>query len=419
MSKKYLIIEPYIYTSVNNGSALLYNTLDSKYFISNDSEVVELMKRLQNEEESYSIELSDIELKNEKCKTFFSFVKDNFMGDIYRNSSSEIKPMQLKPILNIQSDVELNRNEDGKLELPKILTYQTNITLILNDSNESLFSKIIKQISFVPEENLVCENELEYQLAKRTLESLKDTLYYINLTGVDVFKYYKFKELSKLLLSYNVFKVIHCNISHFVLNKSLIKELNLQSFGFIISISHEDFVKSDYEEALFCLKDMSANFEFSFMVRHEDEIDKIFSLIVDNKIEQYKINPYFDGNNIDFFKNNVFIEEEDILGEKKEMKQILSNEAINSFYFGRTMISPDGNVFVNPGGTKLGNLYNNSISEIVFNEMDDSKFWMLTRNKVLPCSKCVYCNLCPPISNYELAIGQFNLCHIHKNHQNN
>lgn len=52
-----------------------------------------------------------------------------------------------------------------------------------------------------------------------------------------------------------------------------------------------------------------------------------------------------------------------------------------------------------------------SLGEIVFNELENSKSWLLLRDDGL-CEKCENKYLCPSVSNYELVIGELDLCHI-------
>jgi pseudo-rSAM protein len=49
--------------------------------------------------------------------------------------------------------------------------------------------------------------------------------------------------------------------------------------------------------------------------------------------------------------------------------------------------------------------------EIVHKEIDNGKSWFRIRNQA-PCNDCVYQWLCPSPSDYEIAIGRQNLCHI-------
>ncbi len=47
-----------------------------------------------------------------------------------------------------------------------------------------------------------------------------------------------------------------------------------------------------------------------------------------------------------------------------------------------------------------------------YKEMYRGKSWRRIRKKVEPCKKCTFEALCPPLSNYEYALGANNLCHI-------
>lgn len=45
---------------------------------------------------------------------------------------------------------------------------------------------------------------------------------------------------------------------------------------------------------------------------------------------------------------------------------------------------------------------------------EEGKSWFNIRNQP-PCNSCIYQWLCPPPSNYEIAIGRPNLCHVKNN----
>ena len=65
--------------------------------------------------------------------------------------------------------------------------------------------------------------------------------------------------------------------------------------------------------------------------------------------------------------------------------------------------------------TREGDLGTHSILEVLYKEVTKGKSWRQLRSNVLPCRKCTYQYLCPPLSNYESAIGRNNLCHIWEN----
>jgi pseudo-rSAM protein len=112
-----------------------------------------------------------------------------------------------------------------------------------------------------------------------------------------------------------------------------------------------------------------------------------------------------------FFKENIFLSKEDILSTHISIKNIFANQSINIFDFGKINIMPDGNVFSNLNHPSLGNIYTSSIYDLVRKELFEGKSWLRIRNQA-PCNECVYQWLCPPPTNYEIAIGYTNLCHV-------
>ena len=52
-----------------------------------------------------------------------------------------------------------------------------------------------------------------------------------------------------------------------------------------------------------------------------------------------------------------------------------------------------------------------TVSAEVSKEMMDNTAWRKVRDAA-PCSRCVYQFICPPLSNYELAIGKSDLCTV-------
>jgi len=51
----------------------------------------------------------------------------------------------------------------------------------------------------------------------------------------------------------------------------------------------------------------------------------------------------------------------------------------------------------------------NTLKEIVLYELSQTNSWKLTRDKIDPCKNCLFQQLCPPISNYELFFEKYNL----------
>ena len=84
--------------------------------------------------------------------------------------------------------------------------------------------------------------------------------------------------------------------------------------------------------------------------------------------------------------------------------------------FGALTFLPNGNCYTNINSKPIGNIYKKSIYKLIhYCLIQRDKDWLLTRNKVEPCKNCLFNALCPPISNYERVIKQYNLCTIKKN----
>ena len=152
-------------------------------------------------------------------------------------------------------------------------------------------------------------------------------------------------------------------------------------------------------------------FEYVFNVSSLDDCQQSEQLIEQFQIEKYQINPVYTGDNIGFFEENVFLSKEDILSTSISIKDIFANQAVNFYDFGKINIIPNGDAYANINYPRLGNIYTHGIYEIVQKEVEEGKSWFRIRNQA-PCNDCVYQWLCPPPSNYEIAIGRPNLCHV-------
>lgn len=141
----------------------------------------------------------------------------------------------------------------------------------------------------------------------------------------------------------------------------------------------------------------------------ESFVHRDFGKIMESQIA---FKPIYD-DNYQFFEDNVFVHEKDLLDSDFKIEEIIRNRIINYSDFGRLFIDIHGqystNTFINPlGKISLGNL-----KEVLLNcHSSETSTWFKTRETVSPCSSCFYCELCPPITNYEHLFNKFNLCKI-------
>ncbi|MFC2155443.1 hypothetical protein ACFLRB_03000 [Acidobacteriota bacterium] len=151
---------------------------------------------------------------------------------------------------------------------------------------------------------------------------------------------------------------------------------------------------------------------FDFVVAKEDEFRDAQELITGFNIENFSFQPFYTGRNLQFFRKYVFLKKRAVLEAKPTADEILIRAIINPINFGRISILPDGSVYANVNADKLGRLGKDSLYKMLCKEMEKGSSWRRTRKKVKPCKDCLYELLCPPLSNYEYAIGRNNLCHI-------
>jgi pseudo-rSAM protein len=85
---------------------------------------------------------------------------------------------------------------------------------------------------------------------------------------------------------------------------------------------------------------------------------------------------------------------------------------MNPSNFGKLIVNTNGDCYANINAAKLGNIYRDTLYEIIYKETRMGKSWRRVRSRVEPCKRCLYALLCPPLSNYEYVINRNNLCKV-------
>ena len=128
-------------------------------------------------------------------------------------------------------------------------------------------------------------------------------------------------------------------------------------------------------------------------------------------LEYFEIIPLYNGNNLSFFKKFIFIHIDDLKLKKIIKNQYFANQTFNINNYGKITILSNGDFYANLNQPKLGNINKDSLYDVLCLEIYNGKSWNFIRN-VTPCKECVFQYICPPISNYELVIGKYDLCHV-------
>ena len=142
---------------------------------------------------------------------------------------------------------------------------------------------------------------------------------------------------------------------------------------------------------------------YQLLIRSEEEAEYWESLLQDAEDVNYDFKPIAD-NNLEFFRENVFLSEEEILSQKLSKKDIFRHQALNANQFGTFYVFPDGTIHPATDAPAVGTL-EDSVHQTIIRELEQNYAWRQTRRLMEPCKNCLYHDLCPSPSVYERIFG--------------
>lgn len=370
-------IEPYVYLNINNNKVLLYNTLDGEYLEFEEGAVVDFLKGIYSEENCGVLFLSEEQYSDETFKNFVKLVREKFMGDVIPVTKSSGKPIQILPYVNFHLSLK-NRGEYVLYNLEYLLQslFEVNIHIDFNsDINiiEQFIAKLPENVGL----NIIYEKSD------------------IVIDGFLEFLRNKFK-----------YTTISLPYSYLLDRPEIVKK------DFIYRVIFDHQVDSLVFESILRITKNIHN-RFIFNISSFDDFDKWEKLVSKYGIDEYIVNPEYTGDNLDFFKDYIYLNKEDLFSEIISMRTLFRRHIININDFGKIHILSNGDVYANMRKPVIGNIYKNGIDEIINNEIKNGQSWLRIRDNN-PCNQCLYQYICPSPSDIELAIGKENLCLIRK-----
>jgi pseudo-rSAM protein len=412
-NKKFLVIEPYVYISVDDNSVLFYNTLDSQHSIYQSTAIRKIVLELMTEENLYCREISTSEMNDPEILEFISSVKNNYYGDILTCENTLSRPIQFKSSLKIGKDLQSYYQKNGFSASRFLIDNVNEISIILNNKKEIYNQNFID--SFKQYDSVTSKNANDSILEIDSIVNLLKITYFPRLLKIKIItglsSLEEQKDLFLKLFDFNnVLFELHFHYSETLQTNTLSYLSSLHNIRLVLEVqSPYDF---DYLINITkILNNLEIPHKFLFIVKSDNDYKLFLDSILKMELKNYSIYPYYDRKNMDFFERNVFIKQSEILTSRPSMKNILAKTQINENHFGKLKIFIDGDVYLNYNFSSIGNIKKESFETIV-SRMDFSDFepWFIIRSKVEPCNSCLYKFLCPPISNYEYAMGKFNLC---------
>lgn len=414
ISNNWLYLEPFVHISLIRNKVLLYNTLNGKALeYINNIKIYNLVKRLNYNKNLLVVKLTDSDLGNTEIKSFLHKIRVNYMGDLINSPVIKSKPIQIKPIFNIQRNIQILKESEEVSIGTRVMQNLTDVSININNECNlkcTNCNDTFKQFHFCTKYKS-SKTELNIFYIKKIITALAgSSLKKLNITGGNILKYSKIEELTNLLIN-------HASSTEFYIHYKNILEckdaFSLLNNKFLLN------VLIDFPINLYVLESINVliikkniKTSFTFIINKIENIVEAEETILRLTIENFTILPYFDSNNFSFFKNNVFISKKDLYESKPSITEIYAREVINPNYFGKLCIMCNGSIYANLNGKVIGNIKNLDLNEAANKEMKEGTSWRKTRTNIKPCKDCLFKFLCPPISDYEYRVSRYNLCKI-------
>jgi pseudo-rSAM protein len=400
-------IEPYVHVSAKNNKVLFFNTLNKKLLsIEDNPEVFEIFRHSKSNSMPYSFKLSKKDLEASYLTNLIDKTKEHFMSDLLPLEKGSLLPLNFYPILNFQKEKKRIKSDLYSSLGDNIANYLYEMTIYLNgiQSNcDKKFETAYKQ--FVSPAVFKNKNELKLpdirnlinHASVKNLTKLNLVSNSLNVKIIDeIFKNRNSYNCEIAVLSYykDISNSKNCLPNDILVEVFLDFPLDMHAF---------EKIQLEYTNAI-----------YTFIIENSLDLSKAEQLIINKKLTNYKLKPFYNRNNYDFFKENVFFDINDIIEQELSIKDILTNSALNKNEFGKLTILNDGNVYSNTNVAKLGNINISTIKELLYKEIKSTRSWRRLRCNVLPCRNCNYSSMCPPLSSYEIVLNQNNLCNLNK-----
>lgn len=379
-----------------NDFCLLYNAANgNKKLFKVTPSITPYLDELENVDNLYTVEISKTDIDNySELKHFVKEIISTQFGQMVVQDINIPKPISLYPILNLQKDIERLRKEKDRSIGESLTSYLTQVSIFIGGDKHPYGDEYYKQVLYP----INTDKRIPLDVVEKFICNLAGTgVRTLNVVG-NIFTHPDFEKLLNLFRRIKRVVNIYVHYSDFVKNRD--KESALNEAGFKLKLvcdSNESIKKTVHD--------------YIFYVSSEEEYDKVNVIITSLNLENYDIIPVWTGENEKFFQDNVYLSQEEIMSINISKREVFALQALNTNFFGKLILLPNGNVYSNINDKPLGRA-EDSIYEMLYKEMDKINNWRVTRNNLQPCSDCVYSLLCPSASNYEYVIGKNNLCNI-------
>lgn len=400
-------MKPATFLWKDDRSVLVYDTEELSCEVFKRGKVLdEITDRLSETDNLYCIELTSADIEADELHYFISTISQSGSGGLLEKAKyPNGKPAFLKPILSIQESYEHKKKYEE-------LHWEDNYLDNLLGLNLYLDGKAENGINY---RQFPYPHYIEQKLTVKPVLKLLEKVRYSSCFSIGIISNFSedfpgFTDLMNSLDTISALKIFYCKPDALGENSYLLSAIGQGQFRAVVYLD-EDTREYDVFGLSKRLSHLSGSLEFKFLLSDNMGLKKNNQFKQLLKGFEFKTIPVYNGTNLTFFKENVFLTKEDVLRTKLKKRQIFARQAMNVKDFGGLSVFPDGMVYANVNNPALGRI-EDGLLKLIRQEFENGESWFKTREKVGPCKDCVFKYLCPPVSNYEYVMGRYNLCHL-------
>ena len=405
MRNYWFYLEPYVFIFQENNRFFIYNSLNSGYLWAPETEFVyDILTSMNQTNNGYCLILKEKQVLDPIFHEFSVQLRKKFMGNLILAESDTSKPFLFKPTLFLNVNIRKSKEEDLTFLGERILENLKEVSLFLPglcwggcSSCQDYFKQTL-HCTCLAKSSLSVADYLSLFLDLNASGVNK-----VNILGGNLLRSDCFHDIYPTLSGCKFKKSYYLYFDH--LTETCKDWLEGENSELVISV-HSGFDK----EAVECQMGLFSSYPviWQFIVSSNAGVQEVEALNFPSSV-QIEMKPFYTGENISFFKENVFCSLDDILAEPISRKAIFRRQTLNENFFGKLTIVPSGEVYANVNCKPIGVYPQDSLKKLVFEELVHSTAWFRLRDKQ-PCSGCANKFLCPSISNHELVTGKENFC---------
>lgn len=399
MKKYWLTLSQDTFLWLKEKEGCVYNTITHRAFSFEKTDVlipiVDTLLQIQN---LYRVSISETQMADVDVKNWVKKLLALKCAKLILDDGMIPPPVSLKPELKIQDTISYYRHTHDQHVDGRLMDNLHKLVIHLNDKNYLDWN--YSQQSLFERKDTVLR---DYRLLSQFLISMGKPYYLSEVVLVGcLWEYTDYKQLLDFFYGLSIPVSICCEEKDLVNYRKKEYDFIYKKVSFYVLIT-------DYTSIVQLVKD--SNVCYQFMIFSEEDYKNAEILIIQYHLENYRMIPIYTGDNLAFFENNIYLSEEELLNINLSKREIFAHQVINTNYFGVLTIGPDGKVYSGDMNEPAIGTIDESLYTIVYREMTEGHSWLRIRDQKT-CCDCIYQWLCPSPSNYELAIGKPNLCHV-------